>query len=88
MWELFKGRAGGLESGLDLKSGLKSEFLGLGLGLGLELSGLGLGLGLGLSGLVLWLGLEVESIKSRLFLHHVIFNFIILPKATAFAIIM
>ena len=66
-------RAGGLESGLDLKSGLKSDFFGLGLGLGLELSGLGLGLGLGLSGLGLWLGLEVESIKSILFLNHSIF---------------
>ena len=69
----LKCRAVGLESGLEVKSGLKSTFFGLGLGLGLELSGLGLGLGLGLSGLGLWLGLEVESIKSILFLNHIIF---------------
>jgi len=43
-----------LESGLGLKSGLKSIFAGLGLGL--RLKGLGLGLGLATYGLGLGLG--------------------------------
>jgi hypothetical protein len=41
-----------------LKSGLESDFAGLGLGLGLRAERLGLGLGLGSVGLGLGLGLE------------------------------